>query len=85
MGPEGAINILYRKQIAEAKDPVAEGAKLADQYCDLFANPYRAAELGYIDAVIQPEETRRMVARSLEALKGKREKAPSKKHGNIPL
>jgi propionyl-CoA carboxylase beta chain len=85
MGPEGAINILHRKQITEAKDPVAEGAKLADQYRELFANPYKAAELGYIDAVIRPEETRRMVANAFEALKGKREKAPAKKHGNIPL
>ena len=85
MGPEGAINILYRKQITEAKNPDAERVKLAEQYRELFANPYKAAELGYVDSVIEPKDTRRLVAQAFEALKGKREKGLPKKHGNIPL
>ena len=88
MGPEGAINILYRKEIAEAekKGKVAEErARLVEVYRETFANPYRAAELGYIDEVIVPEQTREMLIRGLKALSGKRERGPSRKHGNIPL
>lgn len=88
MGPDGAINILYRKEIAQAEK---EGtlnkvrSALVEKYRDTFANPYKAAELGFIDGVIVPEETRRVIASGLEVLEGKREKQPARKHGNIPL
>lgn len=88
MGPEGAINILYRKEILEAEKKGQldqERARLADLYRTKFANPYKAAELGYVDEVIVPEETRRILISSLRVLAGKREKGPSRKHGNIPL
>jgi len=88
MGPEGAINILYRKEIAEAEkagNVAEERNRLVEHYRNTFANPYKAAELGYIDAVILPEETRRTLIRSLKVLAGKRESGPSRKHGNIPL
>lgn len=88
MGPEGAINILYRKELAEAEKSgtlAAERARLIELYRDKFANPYKAAELGYIDEVIAPEETRKVLIRSLKALEGKREAVPPRKHGNIPL
>ncbi len=88
MGPEGAINILYRKEIAQAeKEGRLQEARtrLADEYREKFANPYKAAEYGYIDEVIAPEETRRKLARCLSLLEGKRERGPSRKHGNIPL
>lgn len=88
MGPEGAINILYRKEIAAAEKSgklVEERARLADLYRKTFANPYKAAELGYIDEVIVPEDTRRRLISSLRTLEGKRERGPSRKHGNIPL
>jgi propionyl-CoA carboxylase beta chain len=88
MGPEGAINILYRKELADAAE---EGrfdevrAQLLEEYKTAFSNPYRAAELGYIDEVIVPEETRRMLVRGLKLIESKREQAPARKHGNIPL
>jgi propionyl-CoA carboxylase beta chain len=88
MGPEGAINILYRKEIAQAEKSgklVEERARLTDHYRSKFANPYKAAELGYIDEVILPEDTRRILISSLKTLAGKRERGPSRKHGNIPL
>ncbi|MBY0471152.1 acyl-CoA carboxylase subunit beta [bacterium] len=88
MGPDGAINILYRKEIAEAEkkgNVAAERTRLADHYRDVFANPYKAAELGYVDDVIRPEETRKRLITGLETLGGKREKGPARKHGNIPL
>jgi propionyl-CoA carboxylase beta chain len=88
MGPEGAINILYRKEIAAAEKAgkvEAERARLVDLYRKTFANPYKAAELGYIDEVIVPEETRRALIGALRVLRGKRERGPSRKHGNIPL
>jgi propionyl-CoA carboxylase beta chain len=88
MGPEGAINILYRKEIAEAEKAgkgAQERTRLTDLYRQTFANPYKAAELGYIDEVIVPEETRRKLIQALGSLKGKRERGPSRKHGNIPL
>jgi propionyl-CoA carboxylase beta chain len=88
MGPDGAINILYRKEISEA---AAKGtldevrARLVAQYKDTFANPYKAAELGYIDEVIDPKLTRHRLIQALELLAGKREAGPRRKHGNIPL
>lgn len=88
MGPEGAINILYRAELAaaEKEGKLAETrANLVEQYRKTFANPYKAAELGYIDQVIAPEDTRRLLIRGLKALQGKRERGPSRKHGNIPL
>jgi propionyl-CoA carboxylase beta chain len=85
MGPDGAVNIIFKKQIDSAKDPVAEKNKLTDDYRKTFANPYKAAELGYIDEIIFPRETRFKIIQSLEMLKDKRDKNPSKKHGNIPL
>jgi propionyl-CoA carboxylase beta chain len=88
MGPDGAINILYRKEIADAekKGNLAEvRAKLVEVYKDKFANPYKAAELGYVDEVIEPKFTRARLIQALELLSGKRERGPSRKHGNIPL
>lgn len=85
MGAQGAVNILYRKELAEAKNPEAERARLLQEYDDKFASPYIAAERGYIDRVIVPSETRVMVIRALRSLRGKRQTLPPKKHGNIPL
>ena len=85
MGPDGAVNIIFKNQIAAAKDAAQEKTKLTDEYRKTFANPYKAAELGYIDEVIFPRDTRFKIIQSLEMLKDKRDKNPSKKHGNIPL
>jgi propionyl-CoA carboxylase beta chain len=85
MGAQGAVNILYRNDLAEADDPEAKRAELVTEYEDHLANPYLAAERGYIDAVIQPHETRGEVVRALRLLRSKRETLPPKKHGNIPL
>jgi propionyl-CoA carboxylase beta chain len=83
--PEGAVGIIFRKELAAAKDPVAERARLIQEYRDRYANPYRAAELGYVDEVIRPEDTRPRVIRAFEMLRTKRQESPPKKHGNIPL
>ena len=85
MGAQGAVNILYRSELGEADDPDARRAELVQEYEDHLANPYLAAERGYIDAVIQPHETRSEVVRALRLLRSKRETLPPKKHGNIPL
>lgn len=85
MGPDGAVNIIFRKELANAKDPEAKRQELVDHYRDTFANPFKAAELGYIDEVIHPHQTRPRLAQALKALKGKRDTLPPKKHGNIPL
>ena len=85
MGAEGAVNILYRREIAAAKDPEAERKRLIDEYNAKFANPYVAAELGFLDDVIEPWETRPRLIRALHSLRNKRQKLPAKKHGNIPL
>ncbi len=85
MGAQGAVNILYRGDLAAADDPDAKRAELIQEYEDHLANPYLAAERGYVDAVIQPHETRGEVVRSLRLLRSKRETLPPKKHGNIPL
>ena len=82
MGPEGAINILHREKVA--KDPKSAPA-LVEEYRDTFANPYRAASLGYLDEVIEPIHSRRKICAALEACQNKREIRPSRKHGNIPL
>jgi len=85
MGPEGAVNIIFRKDITTAKDVNGERQRLIGEYRDKFANPYKAAELGYIDEVIKPEDTRPRVIRAFEMLRTKRQENPPKKHGNIPL
>jgi propionyl-CoA/long-chain acyl-CoA carboxylase carboxyl transferase subunit len=85
MGAQGAVNILHRRRIAGAADPDAERATLIAEYEDTLLNPYVAAERGYVDAVIQPRDTRRQLVRALRALRTKRETLPPKKHGNIPL
>lgn len=85
MGPEGAVSILHRKTLTNSADPKAEAARLTEDYRNKFANPYKAAQFGYIDEVIYPRETRIRLIQTLEMLKNKRVKYPSRKHGNIPL
>ncbi len=85
MGPHGAINIIFRKEIAEAKDPQQKRMGLVSEYRQKFANPYIAAQKGYIDEVIEPAETRPKLISALESLVTKRESRPTRKHGNIPL
>jgi propionyl-CoA carboxylase beta chain len=83
--PEGAVGVVFRKELEAAADPVAERARLVEEYRERYANPYRAAELGHVDEVILPEETRPRVIRALEMLRTKRQESPPKKHGNVPL
>ena len=85
MGPDGAANIIFRKDIAAAKDPIATRNEKIEEYKDKFSNPYVAASRGYVDDVIKPSETRIRISNALEMLTSKRETRPSKKHGNIPL
>ena len=85
MGPEGAANIIFRKELAEADDPAATKEKLVEEYRDNFASPFKAAELGYTDHIISPENTRPRLIQALMMLKDKRESIPDRRHGNIPL
>ncbi|MEN3535371.1 acyl-CoA carboxylase subunit beta [Microbispora sp. ZYX-F-249] len=85
MGAQGAVNILYRRELAAADDPDAARARFIGEYEDTLANPYLAAERGYVDAVIRPSDTRVQIVRALRALRTKRAALPPKKHGNIPL
>ncbi len=85
MGPDGAANIIFRKDIAAANDPISERAAKIDEYKAKFANPYEAAKRGYVDDVIEPSTTRQRIASALCMLKSKQEGLPTKKHGNIPL
>ncbi|MGH9110496.1 MAG: acyl-CoA carboxylase subunit beta [Acidimicrobiales bacterium] len=85
MGPQGAVEIVYRRELAEAGDPVARRAELVEEYSERYATPYIAAERGYVDDVISPADTRRVLVRSLEMLASKREELPKRKHGNVPL
>jgi propionyl-CoA carboxylase beta chain len=85
MGPEGAVNIIYRRDIATSPTPDDRRQKLIDDYRAHFASPYAAAERGYIDDVIVPHETRPKIIAALETLQTKREPGPKRKHGNIPL
>jgi propionyl-CoA carboxylase beta chain len=85
MGPDGAVNIVFRKEIKEAEDGEATRKKLTQEYRDKFASPYIAAEVGYIDEIIEPRETRAKLITALEMLQNKRDTNPPKKHGNIPL
>ena len=85
MGPEGAVQIIFRKEIDAAKDPKAREAELVREYREKFANPYIAARMGYLDDIIEPQETRPRVVNAFSMLRSKRETRPPKKHGNIPL
>ena len=85
MGPEGAVEIVYRRELAEAEDPAARKAELVAEYTERYVNPYIAAERGYVDDVIHPADTRSVLVRSLEMLRTKREDPPKRKHGNVPL
>ena len=85
MGPDGAVNIIFRKELEKAKDPVQKKAELVAEYREKFASPYVAAERGFIDDVIEPKETRPRLINALEMLSNKRDANPAKKHGNIPL
>jgi len=85
MGPDGAVSIIFRKELDKAKDPLKKKAELVEEYKEKFANPYVAAQRGYIDGVIEPKETRPRLINALEMLSNKRDSNPAKKHGNIPL
>jgi propionyl-CoA carboxylase beta chain len=85
MGPEGAVNIIFRRELESADDPEARRAELIEEYKQQFANPYAAAERGYVDEVIEPRRTRPVVIDALETALTKREPRPKRKHGNIPL
>ncbi|HXR98219.1 MAG TPA: acyl-CoA carboxylase subunit beta [Terriglobales bacterium] len=85
MGAEAAVNVIYKREIDAAADPQAERRRLTQEVRDKFASPFPAAELGYLDAIIRPHDTRRRLIQSLEMLQGKRSPMPAKKHGNIPL
>jgi len=85
MGPEGAVNILYGRELAQSADPVAARRAKVEEYQELFANPYVAAQKGYVDDVILPRTTRRRLIRALDLVENKRDVLPPKKHGNIPL
>ena len=85
MGSEGAVNIIHRGEIERSAEPTARRAQFIDDYQTKFANPFKAAELGFVDEVIHPRVTRHRIARALDLLKDKRETLPRKKHGNIPL
>jgi propionyl-CoA carboxylase beta chain len=85
MGPEGAVNIIFRKELETADDPEARRAELIEDYRERFANPYTAAERGYVDEVIEPRRTRPVLIEALETALTKQEPRPRRKHGNIPL
>jgi propionyl-CoA carboxylase beta chain len=85
MGPEGAVNIVYKRELEKAANKEKAREKKIEEFRERFANPYVAAERGYVDAVIRPRETRKRIVHALEMLDGKRDKNPPKKHGNIPL
>jgi propionyl-CoA carboxylase beta chain len=85
MGADQAINVLHKRELADHPDPDARRAELVDDYNERHANPYEAAERGYVDEVIDPADTRAVLVRSLEMLRSKREDLPKRKHGNVPL
>jgi propionyl-CoA carboxylase beta chain len=85
MGPEGAVSILYRRELAGSADGEALRAQKAEEFREKFANPYVAADRGFVDEVIEPRQTRRKIVAGLEMTQNKRDKNPPKKHGNIPL
>ncbi len=85
MGPEGAVDIVYKRELERAEDREAVRQGKIEEFRERFANPYVAADRGFVDAVIQPRETRKKLIQALEMLQTKRDKNPPKKHGNIPL
>src|SRR5207245_1815035 len=85
MGPEGAVSIVFRNELTKAREAEKAKKDLVQKYRDTFANPYKAAELGYVDEVILPEDTRPQLCRALQMLRNKRQEVPQRKHGNIPL
>jgi acetyl-CoA carboxylase carboxyltransferase component len=85
MGPQGAVEIVYRRELQQAADPATRRAELVEEYAEKYANPYAAAERGYVDDVIDPAETRRKLVAGLRMLRTKREELPQRKHGNVPL
>ncbi len=85
MGPQGAVEIIYRRELAEAADPVARRSELVEDYTKRLANPYVAAERGFVDEVIEPSQTRQKVVAGLRMLESKRQELPERKHGNVPL
>ena len=85
MGPQGAVDIVYRRELQAAANPEVRRTELVEEYIERYANPYVAAERGYVDDVIDPAETRRVLVRALDMLRSKREELPRRKHGNVPL
>jgi propionyl-CoA carboxylase beta chain len=85
MGPEGAVDIVYKRDLESAKNRDEMRQQKIEEFRDRLANPYVAAERGFLDAVIQPRDTRKKLIQALEMLQNKRDKNPPKKHGNIPL
>ncbi|MBV8246080.1 MAG: methylmalonyl-CoA carboxyltransferase, partial [Candidatus Eremiobacteraeota bacterium] len=85
MGAEGAVKTIFRREIAGAADGEAKTAELIESYTERFANPFIAAERGYVDDIVEAHQTRRVIAKSLEMLANKRVERPKRKHGNIPL
>jgi acetyl-CoA carboxylase carboxyltransferase component len=85
MGPEGAVNIVFRRDLEAAADPLARRAELVSDFTERFANPYIAAERGYIDDVIEPGHTRMQLIRALRVASRKERRRPPRRHGNIPL
>lgn len=85
MGPEGACNIIFKNEIANASNPEAKRKDLIQNYRDTFANPYVTAQKGFIDDVIEPKLTRKLLINALNINKNKRKSLPKRKHGNIPL
>jgi acetyl-CoA carboxylase carboxyltransferase component len=85
MGPQGAVEIVYRRELQQSANPIARRGELVAEYTEKYANPYNAAERGYIDDVIDPAETRQKIVAGLRMLRTKREELPRRKHGNTPL
>jgi acetyl-CoA carboxylase carboxyltransferase component len=85
MGASGAVEIVYRRDLAGAESPDELRAQLTEEYQERYSNPYIAASRGFIDDVIDPADTRKVIARALDVLRGKRENLPRRKHGNVPL
>jgi acetyl-CoA carboxylase carboxyltransferase component len=85
MGPEGAANVIFKEEIERVEDPQAMREEKVREYREQFANPYVAAEKGWIDTIIEPREIRPFLINSLERLRGKQETRPQRKHGTIPL
>jgi propionyl-CoA carboxylase beta chain len=85
MGPEGAVEILYKRELEAAADTAAARAEKVAEFRDKFANPFIAASRGFVDQVIQPRDTRLKLITALRSLENKRDRNPTKKHGNIPL